>query len=249
MEGRGVTNFSADTPTHGFTTKTTEFDDQLIKRGIVTTEQAMMAKGASAEEAFRLAEEKRNKNKLVETLAWQETSATDNNNNSDDDESDDSDSFEDDFDDDAFLQEYRSKRLHEMKQELNEKQQEYSHSSPYSVLHITRDEWTTHVNEASMDRWVMVTMVEASGERKDRVVQELERFHREFCEDSDDDKTMPSLLTIKASDAIPNWPAERVPAMFAYREGVKQHEWIASKRGEFPPANLLERLFRTWKTI
>lgn len=248
MEGRGVTNFSVDKPTHGFTTKTTEFDDQLIQRGIVTTEQAMMAKGASAEEAFRLAEEKRNKNKVVKQDPA--TTADNHHNKSDEnsDEESDEDSFEDD-DDDAFLQEYRSKRLTEMKQELNEREQQYSHSSPYSVLHITRGEWTTHVNEASMDRWVVVTMVEASGERKDRVVQELERFSREFGGDGNDDDKIPSLLTIQASDAIPNWPSERVPAMFAYREGIKQHEWIASKRGEFPPANLLERLFRSWKAI
>ncbi len=234
MEGRGVTNFSVDKPSHGFTTKTTEFDDALIQRGIVTTEQAMMAKGASAEEAFRLANEKTNKPK-AEAVHWHQPDEAAGN-NSDDDESDDSD-FEDDFDDDAFLQEYRSKRLGQMKEELQMKQ-----SLHYSVLHISRELWKTHVNEASAEHWVVVTMVEASGERKDRVVQELERFCKEFTHDI-------SLLTIKASDAIPNWPQERVPAMFAYKDGVKQHEWIAEKRGEFPPSNLLERLFRTWKVI
>ena len=124
-----------------------------------------------------------------------------------------------------------------------------------------------------MDRWVVITMTEASGDRRDRVVQELHRFAREFCpstscvqerdSDSDDDdslgghrlpqdpvrKSQPRLLTISASDAIPNWPAERVPAMFAYRDGAKQHEWVAGRRGEFPSRDILERLFRNWNAI
>ena len=231
-----MTNFSVDKPSHGFTTRTTQFDDELIRRGIVTTEQAMMAKGASAEEAIRLANEKRGKNlkDQVETSTPQSKPQ--------DSESDD-DSFEDDFDDDAFLQEYRQQRLEEMKQEQAAKQ--LSHSSQSSILHITRDEWKQAVNEASTEGWVLVTMVEPSGDRKDRVVQELQRFSNEFGNDED----LPSLITIHAVDAIPNWPQDRVPAMFAYRDGAKQHEWIAGRRGEFPPSKLLEQILRTWKVI
>lgn len=276
MEGRGVTNFSADKPSHGYTTSTTEFDDQLIQRGIVTTEQVMMAKGASVEEAIRLTEEK--KRGGVDTVVkkhWNDRgeSTTSDANESDDDDDDD-DSFEDDFDDDdAFLQRYRQQRLDQLKQEQETKKaSELSHSQPSSILHIGRDEWTEQVNEASFHRWVVITMTEASGERRDRVVQELHRFAREFesssnsgadDSDSDDDDSLdgqrhpqhpartskPKLLTINASDAIPNWPAERVPAMFAYRDGVKQQEWIAGRRGEFPPKNILEQLFRKWNVI
>lgn len=238
MEGRGVTNFSVDKPSHGFTTKTTQFDDELIRRGIVTTEQAMMAKGASAEEAIRLANEKRGKN----TSAIPQQQQPEVQSKPDSDESDD-DSFEDDFDDDAFLQEYRQQRLEELKQEQAAKQ--LSHSSQSSVSHIARYQWKQAVNEASTDGWVLVTMVEASGDRKDRVVQELQRFSNEFGNEDE----LPSLLTIDAGDAIPNWPQERVPAMFAYKDGVKQHEWIAGRRGEFPPSKLLEQILRTWKVI
>jgi len=118
---------------------------------------------------------------------------------------------------------------------------------------------------------VIVVMTEASGERRDRVVQELHRISREIeqtdsfqnysdgdgDENSDDDdscgkqprKSRPKLLTINASDAIPNWPPERVPAMFAYRDGTKQHEWIAGRRGLFPSRDILEQLFREWNVI
>ena len=84
MQGRGVTNFSADKPSHTITTATTEFDDALISRGIVTTEQVMLAKGASPEEAQRLAEEKRNQGK--QSTATETTPA--NNNKADDSDSD-----------------------------------------------------------------------------------------------------------------------------------------------------------------
>jgi hypothetical protein len=47
MEGRGVTNYSTGKPSYGFSSATTEFDDALTSRGIVTFEQAMIAKGAT----------------------------------------------------------------------------------------------------------------------------------------------------------------------------------------------------------
>ena len=281
MEGRGVTNFSANKPSHGFTTSTTEFDDQLIQRGIVTTEQAMMAKGATMEDAFRLAEEKRrgvdsiiknNNNNNKSSSNWEKAT-----NGADGDNSDvsDDDSFEDDFDDDAFMQKYRQERLDQLKQEQDTKKKSelLSHSVPSSILHIGRNDWKEEVNEESMDRWVVITLTDTSGDRRDRVVQELHRFAREFYpsggvqghdttsdSDSDNDdhpqnnknshqQLPPRLLTIDASEAIPNWPAERVPAMFAYRDGVKQHEWIAGRRGEFPPREILEQLFRKWNVI
>ena len=296
MQGRGVTNFAADKPSHGFTTSTTEFDDALIKRGIVTTEQAMMAKGASAEDAVRLAEEKRRGvDSIVKAnrkggdrggLMSRETDRGDDDNDSSDDDNDD-DSFEDDFDDDdddddAFLQRYRRQRLEQMKLEQDTKASSElmmkHQQQPSSILHIRRDDWREEVNEASMHRWVIITMTEPSGDLRDRVVQELHRFAREFCpgdngdrfgccdddDDYDDDengsydsagrrrssrKPAPRLLTIDASDAIPNWPAERVPAMFVYRHGVKQNEWIAGRRGEFPSRDILEQLFRKWNAI
>ena len=59
MEGRGVTNYSTEKPAFAFSTRTTEFDDALVERNIVTLEQAFMAKGASEKEAQRLAALKR----------------------------------------------------------------------------------------------------------------------------------------------------------------------------------------------
>ncbi|VEU38087.1 unnamed protein product [Pseudo-nitzschia multistriata] len=271
MQGRGVTNFSGDKPSHGYTTSTTEFDDELIKRGIVTTEQAMMAKGASLEEAFRLAEEKRSgRDSIVHKRNSNENNAesqqTDNG-DTNSDVSDDDDDFDFD-DDDGFMERYRRERIEQLQKEHETKRSSElmlrSNNPSSQILHIAREEWKEEVNEASMgNRWVIITMVEASGDRRDRVVQELHKVAREFfperlpernLDDGDGDGgfgNSPSarLLTIDASEAIPNWPEERVPAMFAYRNGVKQHEWIASRRGEFPSRDILEELFRQWNLI
>lgn len=242
-----------------------------------------MAKGATMEDAFLLAEEKRRGVDSIITNNnvsnnWGE--ATTNGDNGDNSDVSDDDSFEDDFDDDdnAFMQKYRQERLDQLKQEQETKtaSELLTHSVPSSILHIGRDDWKEEVNEESMDRWVVITLTDTSGDRRDRVVQELHRFAREFCpstsggvqghdtSDSDNDdhpqnqarnnksqqqRQQPRLLTIDASEAIPNWPADRVPAMFAYRDGVKQHEWIAGRRGEFPPREILEQLFRKWNVI
>jgi len=289
MQGRGVINFSSDKPSHEYTTSTTEFDDELIKRGIVTTEQSLMAKGASLEEAIRLIEEEKdhhNKNNSKKNVkSWTDIKINKQLNNEEaevnDDDVDDSSFEEDDSDDEAFMKRYRQERFEQLKKQQDitatskkkNKNGELSHyHRPTSVMHITRHEWKEEVNDASMDgRWVIITMTENSGNLKDHVVQELHKIAREynynndnssrssssntnnFSDDDDDNSSRNTnnfrLLTINTEDAIPNWPEERVPAMFAYQDGVKQHEWVASRRGEFPSRAYLEELFRKWDVI
>ena len=136
---------------------------------------------------------------------------------------------------------------------------ELSHSNPTSVRHINRNDWKEQVNDASMNGWIVVTMTEPPGShRHDHVIQALHKFsqeqynqHRGNSRRNEDDDSCAHgesmrLLVINANDAIPNWPEERVPAMFAYRNGIKQHEWIASRRGEFPSKDNLEQIFRKW---
>ena len=100
------------------------------------------------------------------------------------------------------------------------------------------------VNEASMQGyWVLITLVDkyCQGE----VTQELHNVARELCGDDDDDAVV-KLLTIHYTGAIPNWPTERVPTLFAYHQGVKQQEIIASHRGEFPPKEMLIHHMQQW---
>ena len=39
MQGRGLTNYDPSKPSHEYTTSTTQFDDELMKRGIINFEQ------------------------------------------------------------------------------------------------------------------------------------------------------------------------------------------------------------------
>jgi hypothetical protein len=264
MQGRGVTNYSVDKPAYEYTGSTTEFDDALIQRGIVTREQCLLAKGASVEEATRLVQEcnhskKNDKNNNI--VDWQEAS-TRKTNTSDDDDDDDDDSFIDDEDDEIFLQRYREQRMQELKKQHQQEQQEtakqITHSNATLVQHISRDEWKEKVNEASTETWVVVTLVatpvggstqtsaknnHSSASRDDKIIQELHNIGREY------DTAAVSLVTVNYIDAIPNWPIDRVPSMFAYRNGIKQHEWIASKYGQFPSKDILLNLFRSWGII
>ena len=142
-------------------------------------------------------------------------------------------------DDDEFLQQYREKRLQEMQQTAAKQQ-----SSPASSIQtITREEWKVKVNEASMSQWVLVTLVNAHC--CDVVRQELHQLAREYFE-NDESNIGISLLLIEATDAIPNWPPERVPTLFAYHQGLKSKEWIASRPGEFPSATRLFELLYQW---
>ena len=62
MEGRGVTNYDVSKPNFNITTSTTEFDDELMRRNIVSFEQCMIGKGATPQEARRLAIQKKEDN-------------------------------------------------------------------------------------------------------------------------------------------------------------------------------------------
>lgn len=288
MQGRGVTNYAVDRPSYEYTTSTTEFDDELIKRGIVTVEQAMLGKGASPEQAVALANQKRkkdeNNNTQHESMLLLSSSSmpaqkTANNDGDDDDQDDDYDelntkkqqqcdksddvgydSLDDDDDDDdtkMFMQKYRQERLKQMQAAYNS--HSMNNNNSLIVEHMVRDDWRMKVNEASMNgTWIIVTLVESVGNRRDRVIEELHRFARQYDDASTSSSSAATsttaissnnglrLLTIDALDAIPNWPSHRVPAMFAYRNGIKIHEWIASRQGEFPGRDMLGELFQQW---
>ena len=237
MNGRGVINYNADRPSYEYSTNTTEFDDALIKRGIVTTEQVMMAKGASAEEAIRLAEEKRGANNdgmYPQDIEDDKLDAEKTENSNDLGGSDDDD------DDDEFFASYRKQRLEQLKREHHQS----SAVTTARIKEITRNEWMVEVNEASQTQWILVILTDPSS--RQRVLQEAHNLLRQKQNyDDEDENGAFSFRIIPATQAIANWPTERVPAIFAYRNGLKQHEWIAPSNGMFPSP--IEPLLRQWK--
>ena len=230
MEGRGVTNYSANQPSHTRTTKTTEFDDALLKRHIVTLEQVYLAKGASPEEAHRLAQEKKNQEQQESNTTAIPAVSADKNGDDDDD------SFQDDMDDEFFSR-YRQERMAQLEENSNSK----SNNSD-CVQHISRNDWSSMVNESSHFKWVLITLVNTASSRHQEILQELHMLQRKHG-------TKISALTIEATDAIPNWPIEKVPALFAYKDGIKQKEWISNQQGEFPTSQHLERLLQLWGVL
>ena len=78
------------------------------------------------------------------------------------------------------------------------------------------------------------------GGHRQEVLEELNHLARKY------DSTI-SFVTIEATDAIPDWPTERTPAMFAYRDGTKQKEWIGA--GSFLSRGQVEDMLRSWQAL
>jgi hypothetical protein len=249
MNGAGVTNYDAGgRPSYGFTASTTQFDEELIRRGIVTRQQALMAKGMTAAQAQELLQ-----NDEPERSATSRTQKA----NADETEDVGYDEFNDDEDevDDEFVQEYRRKRLAAIMMA-----QEAARTEP---LQIDRTEWTRHVNEASQHRWVVVCLTSSDTERTGRMEHAIRIIARATggtrrstpCTDpttnsktTDDDDgdagtggTPPSFVFIPAHGAIPNWPVSNLPSLFLYRHGTMQHELIRL-RTDLKPRDVLSIL-------
>jgi hypothetical protein len=247
MNGAGVTNYDAGgRPSYGFTASTTQFDEELIRRGIVTRQQALMAKGMTAAQAQELLQ-----NDEPERSATSRTQKA----NADETEDVGYDEFNDDEDevDDEFVQEYRRKRLAAIMMA-----QEAARTEP---LQIDRTEWTRHVNEASQHRWVVVCLTSSDTERTGRMEHAIRIIARatggtrrstpctdpttnsKTTDDGDDAGTVgtippPSFVFIPAHGAIPNWPVSNLPSLFLYRHGTMQHELIRL-RTDLTPRDVL----------
>jgi hypothetical protein len=167
MEGSGVTNYDTSKSTYAISAATTEFDEALIQRGIVTRQQALVAKGASETEAHRLIQQQQHQEQLTKnqlpvfSIAENRSSRIGKGNEDEnDDDNDDDDSFRDDDDDEEFFAQYRQQRLEELKNGDGERQDSsnkrnnnnISRSFFGEVVRISRAEWQREVNEASMDQ-------------------------------------------------------------------------------------------------
>ena len=207
-----MTNYDAGKPSYGFSTATTEFDDALISRGVVTFEQAMIAKGASPNEARRLAELNEN------SKSGYENGDTSNINQTGDGYDDDASASSGDENDEQFIQKYRQMRINDMKKG---RKQEYG-----DVIPISRPDWNREVNEASRNGlWVVVNLTRSSSSLSrthDEICDKIEGIVRELADKFVDVK----FVSIPSAAAVENWPAENLPTLFCYRFGKMQHQII-----------------------
>jgi hypothetical protein len=198
---QGITRYNGE-PSVDFTGNTTEFDDELIRRGIVSKRQALLAKGMSEATADRL---------LAPAAA--ETSARMHKEEEDEEEDDDDD------DDEEFLREYRQRRLEELQQQTQKSNQRCSHPVFGEVVYIDRTEWMRHVNEASLQSWVVVCLTSSDVLRTGPFERIMEELATEYV--------TTKFVKIPVQSAIPNnFPLSNLPGLFAYRNGQMQHELL-----------------------
>mmetsp|Transcript_16943 Transcript_16943/g.36630 ORF Transcript_16943/g.36630 Transcript_16943/m.36630 type:complete len:284 (-) Transcript_16943:14-865(-) len=217
MEGRGVTNYATGKHSFGFSAATTEFDDALLSRGIVSFEQAMIAKGASPSEARRLAE----LNRIGYGGAQSGLNQNDDVNSSNIQElgvgyEDVSDASSGD-DEEKFIRNYRRMRINDIRKGRN---RGYG-----DVIHISRPDWNREVNEASKDGlWVVVNLTRSSmaSTKCNEICDKVEEVTKDLADTFVDVK----FVSIPSTSAIENWPAENLPTIFCYRYGKMQHQLI-----------------------
>ena len=198
------TSMSQPPPTYAYSTETTQFDDALIQHGVITKQQAIVAKGATPEQAQQLLQNEADQKALDKARADAYTWQADLKRDSEDQDgpSDDDDSFLDD--DDDFLQSYRAQRFQEMKAEFGQ------------VKPIQRSEWQTQVNQASETHWVVVHLTDPRRTtRMEKTVQEVAQHARKV-----------QFVSIGATEAVEGYPADNLPTLFCYRSGKLQHSLI-----------------------
>ena len=207
-----------------FSTRLTDFDDALIKRGICSREQCLLAKGMSedqvldtlvaeevelqtraAEDTLRasLLDRELNPERVREEVASHATVKQ-----LDELEEDD------EFADDAFLAKYRQQRI----SELQEKNRQKVHGE---VLEISRDQWTREINAASSLSWVFVHLYEDYVKDcvvLNRVLAEIAKRHAQV-----------KFVKIRAKTAVPDWPDGNLPAAYLYKDGAMRKQLVGSR--------------------
>lgn len=215
MEGRGVVNYNVQHSSFAFSASTTEFDEELIRRKIVTREDAIVAKGASRDQAQALLGNRSAVIPSASTSAAAKASGSSLN-----PDGDDVDDEEEEWLDDELRERYRTQRLEEI-QECTRRIQHVQESARVSfgeVVCIGRPEWTREVNEASERAWVVVCLTSSDVERTGCVEQscrQLSQRHRCI-----------KFVLIPSHSAIPNWPHHKLPSLFLYRHGTMQHQLV-----------------------
>ena len=226
FSGRGVSNYNVDRPSNAFTTSTTQFDDILIEKNIISMEQAMMAKGASYEQAQQLVlsstNHKHNNHHHFSSSSSPKSFQQSNNDNGSSDNDDD----EEEEEEDEWFEQYRAKRLQEFeKKELQTKPKKKIFGD---VVWISRPDWNREVNEASMDgTWVLILLTttqnhNVGGEQEIicRLIQE--QLYPKLA------ILYPTIkfVCIPSHHAISNWPSKNLPTIFCYQNGSLSHQLI-----------------------
>ena len=183
---------------------TTEWEDILIKKGITTKQDVLMSKGLNPLE-FMSAKELGLSEEIADILEGN-ANEEDRDKQLDKLNIDELNELEDDeeFADSSFFNEYRQKRMMELK-----KQQVQNRFG--EVLEINKDEWIREVTECSKSCWVVAHLYQDSIVEcrllEDRLVNISKKFK------------YIKFVKIRSTQAVENWPENRLPTLFLYNEG------------------------------
>jgi len=196
MGDRGNVNYAR-------TGETTEWEDILISKGVVSKEQVYLAKGLDPRDFM---EEYKQKVEIEEPEQKTplETAKT----------IEELDELEDEFDDDRFFQDFREKRLAELKEQA-------LRNRFGTVQEITKADWIKEVNEASAACWVIIHLYQTH-------VAECSVVDEAFLALSSKFRDV-KFLKIRSNLAVENWPDSNLPAIFLYRNGSLQSQFIGVK--------------------
>ena len=184
------------TPTYEYSGQTTEWQDILVKKGIIEApEKPDRTVTYMADRVAR--------------SAPGVDAAEDPTDDAERDEDDDLlDELEDEMGDDDMLRKFREARIAEMKAAA-------SKNKFGEVRPIVKAEWVTEVNEASNDHWVVVYLWQHSipdVKLMDELLPQLASRHASV-----------KFVSIRSTAAVENWPDSRLPTLFMYRDGELQH--------------------------
>jgi len=211
--------YECGAPSFGFTDDTTEDDDELSRRGIITKEQAIIRKGATASEAHRIIQEAKRSPRYDPKSFLSEAQETFT----------DSDADSENEEDHAVLLRYQQRRLEEYQKEKELFNTRVKPTYFGEVIPIARCDWKREVNEViPSGTWVVVNLTAEAN--CDSAPQWNE------CKKVEDAThglahRFPQIkfVSIKSTSAIENWPTEHLPAMFLYRDGVMQYQMVSLK--------------------
>ncbi|QDZ25941.1 phosducin-like protein [Chloropicon primus] len=119
--------------------------------------------------------------------------------------------LEDDFDDDRFLEQYRSQRLAELKEREKVVVLPPGHGE---FLFIRREDFVKEVTEASSKAWVITHLYQEANERS----QIMQRSLDELCKKYVGTK----FVKIISTDCIPKYPDDLLPTLLLYKDGKVQ---------------------------
>ncbi len=122
--------------------------------------------------------------------------------------------FQDEEPDDRAIQEYREKRLQEMKRD-------HGLNRFGRVFEISKDEWIPEVTEASNKCWVIVLLYSNSIIDCSIMENILTQLAAKFMK--------VKFLKIRSTSAIENWPEKNLPTIFAYNEGELKSQVLTLK--------------------